>query len=53
MIGAFLEDPTIPQSETRWYHETLDEAALWLARNNPFIRAYALKLPANGWLRRG
>ena len=36
-MGAILEN----NSNQNWYHESLNDAALWLKNNNPFFKPYA------------
>src|ERR1043165_9490286 len=36
IMGAILEN----NSNHNWYHESLNDAALWLKDNNPFFRPY-------------
>ena len=41
MLGAFLENLDTPSNNNHWYHHTLQNAAIWLQQNNPYLQSYS------------
>jgi len=40
MLGAFLQQSDLSESNNRWYHPSLRYASEWLQQNNPYLSAY-------------
>jgi DNA replication protein DnaC len=48
MVGAYLEDNSVENSNNFWLDSTLITAANWLKQNNPFLKHYSRLLDLPG-----